>query len=429
MQMDSDLVIYRTTLVRTFQVVTICLVDKSEVLVVLIVLTTRNVIETLHDRRLTLTRLPTHLGSLGGGIGLIDNKHNDSVGNHDSVKDSQARHISQSTNNSGHYTYEGKPSTTPHGDTSFTTESRDHGTITSFTRFSKKAGSICYDSMQYQQTHETKYNKYMQSAREHCDVLSMQMDGFPGELSSYPRSDSPSGYHMSSGEFERDPDLPLRQQWYQSFGSDLSIHLILPELHQLSFFFKKKIPAARRRATAARPLRTPRINHGGVTARRAQRPTGCARRACATGPQPPAAPCMHIAHGGACTVRTAVRTPPPYLRELVAQVDAPTCAHVAHRGAHSVQHTCGRRAHTRRPTYASWSRRLPPPVRTRCAPGTRTACSTRAARVRAAAHRAAVPRRRCGVGFEFYDFSGLSREARVVFGPILAIGPFWFDQN
>ncbi|KZV52356.1 hypothetical protein F511_22559 [Dorcoceras hygrometricum] len=34
MQMDSDLVIYRTTLVRTFQVVTICRVDKSEVLVV-----------------------------------------------------------------------------------------------------------------------------------------------------------------------------------------------------------------------------------------------------------------------------------------------------------------------------------------------------------------------------------------------------------
>ncbi|KZV39017.1 G-type lectin S-receptor-like serine/threonine-protein kinase [Dorcoceras hygrometricum] len=35
MQIDSDLVIYRTTLVRTFQVVTICRVDKSEVLVVL----------------------------------------------------------------------------------------------------------------------------------------------------------------------------------------------------------------------------------------------------------------------------------------------------------------------------------------------------------------------------------------------------------
>ncbi|KZV19593.1 hypothetical protein F511_44116 [Dorcoceras hygrometricum] len=68
MQMDSDLVIYRTTLVRTFQVVTICRVDKSEVLVVLIS-PTRNVIETLHDRRLTLTHLPTHLGSLGGGIG------------------------------------------------------------------------------------------------------------------------------------------------------------------------------------------------------------------------------------------------------------------------------------------------------------------------------------------------------------------------
>ncbi|KZV50060.1 F-box/kelch-repeat protein-like [Dorcoceras hygrometricum] len=36
MQIDSDLVIYRTTLVRTFQVVTICRVDKYEVLVVLI---------------------------------------------------------------------------------------------------------------------------------------------------------------------------------------------------------------------------------------------------------------------------------------------------------------------------------------------------------------------------------------------------------
>ncbi|KZV48701.1 hypothetical protein F511_18325, partial [Dorcoceras hygrometricum] len=68
MQMDSDLVIYRTTLVRTFQVVTICRVDKSEVLIVLIS-PHDYVIETLHDRRLTLTRLPTHLGSLGGGIG------------------------------------------------------------------------------------------------------------------------------------------------------------------------------------------------------------------------------------------------------------------------------------------------------------------------------------------------------------------------
>ncbi|KZV36637.1 hypothetical protein F511_28586 [Dorcoceras hygrometricum] len=35
MQMDSDLVIYRTTLVRTFQVVTICRVDKSEALSVI----------------------------------------------------------------------------------------------------------------------------------------------------------------------------------------------------------------------------------------------------------------------------------------------------------------------------------------------------------------------------------------------------------
>ncbi|KZV16153.1 plasma membrane ATPase 1-like [Dorcoceras hygrometricum] len=36
-----------------------------------LVLTTRNVIETLHDRRLTLTRLPTHLGSPGVGIGTV----------------------------------------------------------------------------------------------------------------------------------------------------------------------------------------------------------------------------------------------------------------------------------------------------------------------------------------------------------------------
>ncbi|KZV21379.1 hypothetical protein F511_23970 [Dorcoceras hygrometricum] len=41
MQMDSDLVIYRTTLVQTFQMVTIYRVDKSEVLVVL---STRNVL-------------------------------------------------------------------------------------------------------------------------------------------------------------------------------------------------------------------------------------------------------------------------------------------------------------------------------------------------------------------------------------------------
>ncbi|KZV40638.1 G-type lectin S-receptor-like serine/threonine-protein kinase [Dorcoceras hygrometricum] len=45
MQIDSDLVIYRTTLLQTFQVVTICRVDKSEVLVVLI---------SPHDSKLTL---------------------------------------------------------------------------------------------------------------------------------------------------------------------------------------------------------------------------------------------------------------------------------------------------------------------------------------------------------------------------------------
>ncbi|KZV44933.1 hypothetical protein F511_15429 [Dorcoceras hygrometricum] len=32
---------------------------------------TRNAIEALHDRRLTLTRLPTHLGSLGAGLGEV----------------------------------------------------------------------------------------------------------------------------------------------------------------------------------------------------------------------------------------------------------------------------------------------------------------------------------------------------------------------
>ncbi|KZV38427.1 hypothetical protein F511_37334 [Dorcoceras hygrometricum] len=69
MQIDSDLVIYRTTLVRTFQVVTIVEWISPRSWLYLLVLTTRNVIETLHDWRLTLTRLPTHLGSSGGGIG------------------------------------------------------------------------------------------------------------------------------------------------------------------------------------------------------------------------------------------------------------------------------------------------------------------------------------------------------------------------
>ncbi|KZV54730.1 hypothetical protein F511_39816 [Dorcoceras hygrometricum] len=50
MQIDSDLVIYRTTLLRTFQVVTICRVDKSEVLVVLI---------SPHDLKQLDSRLPS----------------------------------------------------------------------------------------------------------------------------------------------------------------------------------------------------------------------------------------------------------------------------------------------------------------------------------------------------------------------------------
>ncbi|KZV38760.1 hypothetical protein F511_32716 [Dorcoceras hygrometricum] len=45
-----------------------------------------------------------------------------------------------------------------------------------------------------------------------CDVLSMQMDGLPDELSSYPRSDFPSGYHLSSGGSEEKKKLEIRQQ-------------------------------------------------------------------------------------------------------------------------------------------------------------------------------------------------------------------------
>ncbi|KZV40198.1 hypothetical protein F511_05675 [Dorcoceras hygrometricum] len=40
----------------------------------------------------------------------------------------------------------------------------------------------------------------------------MQMDGLPGDLSSYPRSDSPSGYHLSSGESEALSVIP-RGSW------------------------------------------------------------------------------------------------------------------------------------------------------------------------------------------------------------------------
>ncbi|KZV45418.1 omega-hydroxypalmitate O-feruloyl transferase [Dorcoceras hygrometricum] len=52
MQIDSDLVIYRTTLLRTFQVVTICRVDKSEVLVVL----TMSLFDLQDDRTVRYTR-------------------------------------------------------------------------------------------------------------------------------------------------------------------------------------------------------------------------------------------------------------------------------------------------------------------------------------------------------------------------------------
>ncbi|KZV16102.1 hypothetical protein F511_44934 [Dorcoceras hygrometricum] len=62
MQIDSDLVIYRTTLVRTFQVVTICRVDKSEVLVVLI---------SPHDSKLTLVMSLFDLQDVCIAIGSI----------------------------------------------------------------------------------------------------------------------------------------------------------------------------------------------------------------------------------------------------------------------------------------------------------------------------------------------------------------------
>ncbi|KZV35763.1 metalloendopeptidase [Dorcoceras hygrometricum] len=64
-------------------------------------------------------------------------KHSDSAGNHDSVKDSQARRLSQPINNNGNqHTYEGslregKSPTTPHGDPIITVGSRVYGTITS----------------------------------------------------------------------------------------------------------------------------------------------------------------------------------------------------------------------------------------------------------------------------------------------------------
>ncbi|KZV38584.1 RING/FYVE/PHD zinc finger superfamily protein isoform 1 [Dorcoceras hygrometricum] len=49
LNMDSDLVIYRTTLVRTFQVVTICRVESPRYWLYRLALITRNVIEALHD--------------------------------------------------------------------------------------------------------------------------------------------------------------------------------------------------------------------------------------------------------------------------------------------------------------------------------------------------------------------------------------------
>ncbi|KZV29933.1 hypothetical protein F511_22824 [Dorcoceras hygrometricum] len=61
-RIDSDLVIYRTTLVRTFQVVTICRVDKSEVLVVLI---------SPHDSKLTLAMSLFDLQDVCIAIGSI----------------------------------------------------------------------------------------------------------------------------------------------------------------------------------------------------------------------------------------------------------------------------------------------------------------------------------------------------------------------
>ncbi|KZV46829.1 hypothetical protein F511_33135 [Dorcoceras hygrometricum] len=50
--------------------------------------------------------------------------------------------------------------------------------------------------------HRRQIGKYPSPPRKHYDVLSMQMDDSPDELSNYPRSDSPSGYHLSSGESE-----------------------------------------------------------------------------------------------------------------------------------------------------------------------------------------------------------------------------------
>ncbi|KZV44610.1 hypothetical protein F511_41246 [Dorcoceras hygrometricum] len=100
------------------------------------------------------------------------------------------------------------------------------------------------------------------------------------------------------------------------------------------------------------------------------------------------------------TMRTAVCTPPPHLRELVSQVDAPPCAHVAHRGAQSVQHACCTCSGCVRTTPA-------PPANAGLAGGRPPCVQGRAQRAALVLHafgrrrttRATVSWQRCGVCF------------------------------
>ncbi|KZV20543.1 hypothetical protein F511_32045 [Dorcoceras hygrometricum] len=114
--------------------------------------------------------------------------------------------------------------------------------------------------------------------------------------------------------------------------------------------------------------------------------TGIAGLSCTPCAHSPTGVAPAFTHGGA---RTAVRTPPPHLRELVVQVDSPR-AHTLRTGARTpvapparVGRACGR-----------------PPVRTRCAQGRaqRAALVLHACWLRRTAH-AAVPRQRCGFDF------------------------------
>ncbi|KZV16818.1 myosin-12 [Dorcoceras hygrometricum] len=69
---------------------------------------------------------------------------------------------------------------------------------------------------------------------EHFDVLSMQMDGLPGKLSNCPRSDSPNGYHLSSGESEHN-QLPTEDD-------DVSVYVTQAESRRANTRINEEAP-------------------------------------------------------------------------------------------------------------------------------------------------------------------------------------------